>query len=69
MEYLVNNIKMNFSKCAYIDTNIYFGIIFVEVRATAGNTHLGGEDFDSRLVQHFCEEVNNKQIYMKQIFV
>ena len=24
-----------------------------EVKATAGDTHLGGEDFDNRLVQHF----------------
>ena len=27
-----------------------------EVRATAGDTHLGGEDFDSRLVNYFMEE-------------
>ena len=27
-----------------------------EVKATAGDTHLGGEDFDSRLVQHFITE-------------
>ncbi|KAM5237505.1 LOW QUALITY PROTEIN: heat shock 70 kDa protein 6 [Ctenodactylus gundi] len=26
-----------------------------EVKATAGNTHLGGEDFDSRLMTHFAE--------------
>jgi molecular chaperone DnaK (HSP70) len=24
-----------------------------EVKSTAGDTHLGGEDFDTRLVQHF----------------
>jgi L1 cell adhesion molecule like protein len=24
-----------------------------EVKATAGDTHLGGEDFDNRLVNHF----------------
>ena len=28
----------------------------VEVKATAGNTHLGGEDFDNRLVAHFSEK-------------
>jgi molecular chaperone DnaK len=28
----------------------------VEVRATAGDTHLGGDDFDRRLVDHLCEE-------------
>ncbi len=31
-----------------------------EVKATAGDTHLGGEDFDNRLVQHFCEEFKRK---------
>lgn len=31
-----------------------------EVKATAGDTHLGGEDFDSRLVAHFCEEFQRK---------
>ena len=31
-----------------------------EVKATAGNTHLGGEDFDNRLVQHFSEEFKRK---------
>ncbi|CAH0383702.1 unnamed protein product [Bemisia tabaci] len=31
-----------------------------EVRATAGDTHLGGEDFDNRLVNHFVEEFKRK---------
>ena len=31
-----------------------------EVRATAGNTHLGGEDFDSNMVKHFCKEFKRK---------
>uniref|UniRef100_A0A1A9VR16 Uncharacterized protein n=1 Tax=Glossina austeni TaxID=7395 RepID=A0A1A9VR16_GLOAU len=31
-----------------------------EVRSTAGDTHLGGEDFDSRLVNHFAEEFQRK---------
>jgi len=31
-----------------------------EVKATAGDTHLGGEDFDSRLVNHFAEEFKRK---------
>lgn len=31
-----------------------------EVRATAGDTHLGGEDFDNRLVNHFIEEFRRK---------
>lgn len=31
-----------------------------EVKATAGNTHLGGEDFDTRLVNYFVEEFKRK---------
>ena len=31
-----------------------------EVKATAGDTHLGGEDFDSRIVQHFISEFKRK---------
>nr|CDS18051.1 Heat shock 70 kDa protein 4 [Echinococcus granulosus] len=31
-----------------------------EVKSTAGDTHLGGEDFDSRLVNHFVEEFKRK---------
>jgi len=31
-----------------------------EVQSTAGDTHLGGEDFDNRLVQHFVEEFKRK---------
>ena len=31
-----------------------------EVLATAGNTHLGGEDFDNLLVQHFATEFKRK---------
>ena len=31
-----------------------------EVKATAGNTRLGGEDFDTRLVEHFVDEFKKK---------
>lgn len=31
-----------------------------KVRSTTGNTHLGGGDFDSRLVNHFVEEIKRK---------
>merc|ERR1712047_166125 len=31
-----------------------------EVKSTAGDTHLGGEDFDNRLVDHFMKEFNRK---------
>ncbi|XP_035214462.1 major heat shock 70 kDa protein Ab-like [Stegodyphus dumicola] len=36
-----------------------------EVRSTAGDTHLGGEDFDNRMVAHFVEEFKRK--YKKDI--
>jgi L1 cell adhesion molecule like protein len=32
----------------------------MEVKATAGDTHLGGEDFDQRLVEYFCTEIKRK---------
>ena len=38
--------------------NIDDGIF--EVKATAGDTHLGGEDFDNLLVKHFIEEFKRK---------
>ncbi|GBP14651.1 Heat shock 70 kDa protein cognate 2 [Eumeta japonica] len=31
-----------------------------EVKATSGDTHLGGEDFDNRMVKHFYEEFERK---------
>ena len=31
-----------------------------EVKATAGDTHLGGEDFDTIMVQYFCDEFKKK---------
>jgi heat shock protein 1/8 len=37
-----------------IDGGIY------EVKATAGDTHLGGEDFDNRMVNHFVDEIKRK---------
>lgn len=36
-----------------------------EVKSTAGDTHLGGEDFDNRLVNHFTEEFKRK--YKKEL--
>ena len=38
--------------------NIEDGIF--EVKATAGDTHLGGEDFDIRLVNNCCSEIKRK---------
>jgi L1 cell adhesion molecule like protein len=32
-----------------------------EVKSTAGDTHLGGEDFDNRMVDHFVKEFQRKQ--------
>jgi L1 cell adhesion molecule like protein len=31
-----------------------------EVKAVAGDNHLGGEDFDNRLVNHFVQEFKRK---------
>lgn len=36
-----------------------------EVKSTAGDTHLGGEDFDNRMVAHFVDEFKRK--YKKDI--
>lgn len=36
-----------------------------EVKSTAGDTHLGGEDFDNRLVNHFADEFKRK--YKKDV--
>lgn len=32
---------------------------FYKVKALAGDTHLGGEDFDNRLVNHFAKVALN----------
>ena len=34
--------------------------VFSKVKATAGDTHLGGEDFDNRLINHFVQEFKRK---------
>ncbi|KAH9314114.1 hypothetical protein KI387_022741, partial [Taxus chinensis] len=36
-----------------------------EVKATAGDTHLGGEDFDNRMVNHFVQEF--KRMHRKDL--
>ncbi|MGI5158352.1 molecular chaperone DnaK [Microbispora sp. CA-102843] len=33
----------------------------IEVRATSGDTHLGGDDFDRRIVDHLADEFHNQQ--------
>ena len=33
---------------------------FFEVKSTSGDTHLGGEDFDNRMVNHFIQEFKRK---------
>lgn len=40
--------------CLVIDEGIF------EVKSTAGDTHLGGEDFDNRLVNYFVQEFKRK---------
>nr|GEU59190.1 heat shock protein 70, conserved site-containing protein [Tanacetum cinerariifolium] len=46
------------NQAAWNPTNTIFGII--EVKATGGDTHLGGEDFDNRMVNHFFQEFKRK---------
>ena len=35
-------------------------MVFLKLRATAGDTHLGGEDFDNLLMRHFMAEFKRK---------
>ena len=37
-----------------------------EVKATAGDTHLGGEDFDNRMVNHFVQEFKRKHMTIRR---
>ncbi|XP_075484915.1 heat shock cognate 70 kDa protein-like [Primulina tabacum] len=37
----------------------------IKVKSTAGDTHLGGEDFDNRMVNYFVDEISRK--YKKDI--
>ncbi|PKI74702.1 hypothetical protein CRG98_005029 [Punica granatum] len=39
---------------------LIFDLGIFEVKATAGDTHLGGEDFDNRMVNHFVQEFKRK---------
>ncbi|GKD77321.1 probable mediator of RNA polymerase II transcription subunit 37e [Tanacetum coccineum] len=32
----------------------------IKVKATSGDTHLGGEDFDNRMVNHFVQDIKRK---------
>jgi L1 cell adhesion molecule like protein len=36
-----------------------------EVKSTAGDTHLGGEDFDNRMVNHFAPETQPRFVHQK----
>ena len=33
---------------------------FFEVKATGGDGHLGGEDFDNRMVEHLLDDIKKK---------
>ncbi|KAG0064270.1 70-kilodalton heat shock protein, partial [Linnemannia elongata] len=50
--------KMRETAEAYLGTTVTNAV--VTVKATAGDTHLGGEDFDNRLVNHFVQEFKRK---------
>ncbi|KAF9506709.1 hypothetical protein BS47DRAFT_1367171 [Hydnum rufescens UP504] len=47
-----------FSSSILAEEPSMYGIF--EVKATAGHTHLGGEDFDNRLVNHFVMQFKSK---------
>ena len=34
-----------------------------EVKSTAGDTHLGGEDFNNRMVNHFLQVITNSLLF------
>lgn len=36
-----------------------------EVKATAGDTHLGGEDFDSKIVEYCCGVIFKNTFFSK----
>jgi L1 cell adhesion molecule like protein len=40
-----------------------------EVKSTAGDTHLGGEDFDNRLVTHFVDEFQRKYKKVRHLHI
>src|SRR6185312_9566175 len=40
---------------------LYVGDGIVEVRATSGDTHLGGDDFDKRIVDHLADEFKRNE--------
>ena len=43
------------------DAGVIAGINGIRIiKATAGDTHFGGEDFDTRLVRHFVDEFKRK---------
>ncbi|TEB19130.1 hypothetical protein FA13DRAFT_1719149 [Coprinellus micaceus] len=42
------------------------GIFDINVEATAGHPHLGGEDFDNRLVNHFIQEFQQRALYQRE---
>ena len=43
-----------------IDPGLDIDMGMFEVKAIAGDTHLGGEDFDNEMVKHFLREFIRK---------
>ena len=50
--------NFNFANANFEIRTIEEGIF--DVKSTAGDTHLGGEDFDNRMVNHFVQEFKRK---------
>ncbi|PKY56090.1 70 kDa heat shock protein 1 [Rhizophagus irregularis] len=57
-EYIVLIIDLGGGTCTVSLLTIEYGIY--QVKAVAGNGHLGGEDFDNRLINHFLQEFKSK---------
>merc|ERR1712126_413740 len=50
--------KKGSAECNVLIFDLGGGIF--DVKSTAGDTHLGGEDFDNRMVDHFVNEFKRK---------
>ncbi|ORY87254.1 HSP70-domain-containing protein, partial [Neocallimastix californiae] len=55
-----NILIIDFGEGTYDASIIHINDSNITVKATVGDTHLGGEDFNNRLVDHFIKEINDK---------
>ncbi|GJW83095.1 putative mediator of RNA polymerase II transcription subunit 37c, partial [Tanacetum coccineum] len=55
-----NPTNTNLCNCLSLDKRLVVDEELFEDKATGGDTHLGGEDFDNRMVKHFVREFKRK---------